>query len=248
LIDDEWVGGLFWDGRADGSLLGDPLAEQAQGPPLNMVEMAMPSKESIINVVATSFYATLFLNVFGPNALSDIDIAYDNFAFAIAAYERSTEITSFSSKFDKAQEQFTMAEQNGRILFENNCASCHSIVADFNSPAPLFTNYQYANIGSPSNPLVPLPSPDTGLGATVSDTNQDGKFKVPTLRNIAASPPYTHNGYFASLKEMVAFINDNSAYTPELNRNIDTRVGDLGLTNAEIDDLVSFLLTLTDKY
>jgi hypothetical protein len=47
---------------------------------------------------------------------------------------------------------------------------------------------------------------------------------------------------------MVAFINDNSAYTPELNRNIDTRVGDLGLTNAEIDDLVSFLLTLTDKY
>lgn len=244
----EWRGGLFWDGRADGSVLGDPLAEQAQGPPLNPVEMAMPDKESIINVIKNSVYADLFISVFGAGSLDDVDEAYDNFGRAVAAYERSFEVSAFSSKYDLAQDQFTDAEQQGQGLFENHCAVCHSTTTDFNAPSALFTNYGYANIGVPSNPLVPLPSPDPGLGAVVEDPDQDGKFKIPTLRNIAASPPYTHNGTFASLKDMVAFINNNQGYVPELDRNIDPRVGNLGLTDGDIDDLVAFLMTLTDGY
>lgn len=248
IVNGEWVGGLFWDGRADGSVLGDSLAEQAQGPPLNPVEMAMPDKQSVIDVIAASAYANLFLRVFGPDAFTDVHAAYDNFGRAIAAYERSGEVTRFSSKYDVAQNQFTEAELRGMLLFENNCSACHSTTAAFGSPAPLFTNYHYANIGVPANPLVPRTEPDPGLGATVADLNQDGKFKVPTLRNIAASPPYTHNGYFSNLGDMVAFKNDSSAFTPELDRNIDVRVGNLGLSSADVDDLVSFLQTLTDGY
>ncbi|MBU1169765.1 MAG: c-type cytochrome [Proteobacteria bacterium] len=248
LVGDQWVGGMFWDGRADGSVLDDPLAEQALGPPLNPLEMAMASKDAVIAVIQASTYANLFLTVFGPGAFDDVEVAYNNFGRAIAAYERSYEVTSFTSKYDKAKSRFTAAENRGMALFELNCADCHSSAAAFGAPAPLFTNYQYANIGAPANPLVPLPEPDPGLGATVSDSNQDGKFKVPTLRNIAASPPYAHNGYFASLRDMVAFINDSSAYIPELDRNIVGDVGNLGLSDSDVDDLVAFLQTLTDGY
>lgn len=247
-VNGKWTGGMFWDGRADGSVLGDPLAEQAQGPPLNPGEMAMPSKESVIKVIAESIYGDLFLKLFGQDAFEDVDAAYDNFGRAIAAYERCAEVTAFSSKYDLAQDLFTDAERRGQILFEKNCAACHSSTADFGSPKALFTNYQYANIGVPANPLVELPEPDLGLGVTVDDTHQDGKFKVPTLRNIAASPPYTHNGSFATLGDMVAFVNDSSGYEPEVDRNIDNRVGNMGLSYEEMNDLVAFLLTLTDDY
>jgi cytochrome c peroxidase len=248
LYDDEWVGGLFWDGRADGTVLGDPLAEQAEGPPLNPIEMAMPDKESVVAVIETSTYSSLFLSVFGPNAFDNVNAAYDNFARAVAAYERSREVTAFSSKFDVAKSQFTAAENRGMALFKTNCASCHSVQAGFGAPSALFTNYGYKNIGVPANPLVPLPGPDLGLGVTVDDSGQDGKFKVPTLRNIALSAPYTHNGSFATLTEMVSFINDRSGNTPELNRNLDQTVGHLNLSGNDVNDLVAFLMTLTDGY
>lgn len=248
LYDDEWIGGLFWDGRADGTMLGDPLAEQAQGPPLNPIEMAMPDKESIIAVIESSTYANLFLSVFGTNAFDNVDTAYDNFGRAVAAYERSKELTAFTSKFDVARSQFTAAENRGLSLFQANCSSCHSSQAKFGAPFALFTNYHYKNIGIPANPLVPLPAPDLGLGVTTSDPLQDGKFKVPTLRNIALSAPYSHNGSFSTLNEMVSFINDRSGYKPELNRNLDQTVGSLNLTDGNVNDLVAFLLTLTDGY
>lgn len=248
LYDDEWVGGLFWDGRADGTVLRDPLAEQAQGPPLNPVEMAMPDKEAVVSVIETSTYASLFLSVFGPNAFDNVDTAYDDFARAVAAYERSREVTAFTSKFDVARTQFTAAENRGFTLFKTHCASCHSTQAAFGAPGALFTNYRYKNIGVPANPLVPLPGPDLALGVTVSDPAQDGKFKIPTLRNIALSAPYSHNGSFATLDSMVFFISDRSGFTPELNRNLDMTVGNLGLSDGEVNDLVAFLQTLTDGF
>ena len=248
LCDDEWVGGLFWDGRATGAVLGDPLAEQAQGPPLNPIEMAMPDKASVIAVIENSTYVNLFLSVFGKNAFDNVDAAYDNFGRAIAAYERSKEVTAFSSKFDVARSQFTAAENRGASIFHTHCAPCHSDQAMVGAPAALFTNYHYKNIGVPANPLVFQPGPDLGLGATLSDPNQDGKVKVPTLRNIALSAPYSHNGSFATLEEMVFFINDRTGFAPEVDANIDPRVGNFNLSQGEIDDLIAFLLTLTDNY
>jgi cytochrome c peroxidase len=98
----KWVGGMFWDGRATGDILGDPLAEQAQGPFLNPLEQAMPNARLLVARVANAGYADLFEAVWGPGSLSlrDVEGAYERIARSIAAYERSDEATPFSSKFD----------------------------------------------------------------------------------------------------------------------------------------------------
>ena len=247
-INGEWVGGMFWDGRATGWTLGDPLAEQAQGPPTNPVEMKMPSEQAVIDVIKVSDYVNLWIRVFGKGSLDDVDAAYDKFGEAIAAYERSTDITKFTSKFDTAATDFTAAEQAGQLLFEANCAKCHSMdETAFKAPAPLFTNYEYANIGVPANPGIPSASADVGLGAVVGKS-QNGKFKIPTLRNIALSAPYSHNGYFPTLMEMLQFINSREGFTPEVSDNLSFDVGSLGLSDQELEDIQAFLLTLTDDY
>lgn len=102
-----FIGGMFWDGRASGTplsemgSLGDPLAEQAKGPFLNPVEMALGSKAQVVETVMASDYAPLFTRVFGRNAFADIETAYDNIATAIAAFERSDRLEASSSKFDQ---------------------------------------------------------------------------------------------------------------------------------------------------
>ncbi len=257
-----YVGGMFWDGRATGMILGDPLAEQAQGPPLNPVEMNMPSKEAVVQVVRDSSYAALFRQVFGTDSLDDTDAAYDNIGRAIAAYERSVEVQKFSSPFD--QGNLTAKQQSGLALFEQNCAKCHT--AEPASPATpaLFTAYTYENLGLPANPLLEGNPVDLGLGGFLeSDFNlpapligdaqyaaQYGKFKVPTLRNVAVTPPYGHNGVFPTLRDAVDFHNtrDNGLWpAPEVSQNMNTTdVGNMGLTEAQVDDILAFLATLTD--
>ena len=244
----EYVGGMFWDGRATGWTLGDPLAEQAQGPPLNPVEMNMPSKEAVVQAVRDSNYTHLFYEVFGEGALDDVDLAYDNIARAIAAYERSKEVQKFSSRFD--QGNLSEKEQSGMDLFAAKCTQCHSMT-DTTGMGPLFTNYTYANIGVPANPLLADNPEDLGLGGFLSDITQNGKFKVPTLRNVGLSAPYSHNGYFATLKDIVNFKNTRDVGNwdaPEVAVNLNKiDLGNLGLTDQEVDDVVAFLMTLTDS-
>ncbi len=95
-----WIGGQFWDGRATGWVLGDPLADQALGPFLNPVEMANPSKAHVIFDVAVSDYADLFEDVWGEGALELVESAYDQVALSIAAFERTALFGQFSSKYD----------------------------------------------------------------------------------------------------------------------------------------------------
>jgi cytochrome c peroxidase len=97
--DGTWIGGMFWDGRATGLRLGDPLAEQAQGPFLNPVEHNVASVTTIMQIIKDSDYASLFEAVFGTGSLDAAD-AYDNVGRAIAAYERSAEVSQFTSKYD----------------------------------------------------------------------------------------------------------------------------------------------------
>ena len=109
------------------------------------------------------------------------------------------------------------------IVFEaedkGKCAACHpSRPAEDGSP-PLFTDFTYDNLGTPRNPespfylLPPALNPDgfdlvdLGLGTTVGDPGENGKFRVPTLRNAAVTPPYMHNGAFKTLYSVVAFYN-----------------------------------------
>lgn len=96
-----WVGGQFWDGRARGDVLGDPLADQALGPFLNPVEMANKSKDWVVRDVANSSYSGLFEQVWGENSLSNTETAYDQIALSIAAFERTEQFAPFTSTYDK---------------------------------------------------------------------------------------------------------------------------------------------------
>lgn len=249
----EWVGGMFWDGRATGHTLRDPLAEQAQGPPLNPVEMDMPDVQTIIDrLSADKDIAPLFTTVYGADAFADDFVAYDNMARAIAAYERSAEVTRFTSRFDAGT--LNAQELRGQKWFMKNCTTCHAM-ARRGGDHPLFTNYKYVNAGVPVNEALLNPDlhsayqyPDLGLGPVVGDPAQNGKFKVPTLRNIAKTAPYSHNGYFVTLKAMVSFMNDRDGLqvAPEYAETVSDQVGNLGLTDAQVNDIVAFLNTLTD--
>ncbi|MDO9040755.1 MAG: cytochrome c peroxidase [Desulfocapsaceae bacterium] len=265
-VDGEYFGGMFWDGRKTGAVLGDPLAEQAQGPPLNPVEMNLASAGDAVIRVSESNYANLFIKYFGADffaVLGDddtddgyldtkVDKAYANIARMVATYERSPEITAFSSKFDTGI--LTAQETRGQGLFKTNCSSCHTDTVVGSEPAPLFTNYGYVNVGVPVNTrLLDVPGTvydgyDLGLGPVVGDTAQNGKFKVPTLRNITMTAPYSHNGYFTTLKEMISFMNDRGGLVPEVDQNVTSATGDMGLSGQDIDDIYAFLNTLTDRF
>ena len=99
----EWVGGMFWDGRATGWSLGDPLAEQAQGPFLNPLEQAIPNIQVLCVRLKQADYADLFKEVWGAGSLDcakDSESVYERIARSVAEYERSAEVNPFNSKFD----------------------------------------------------------------------------------------------------------------------------------------------------
>ena len=266
-----WVGGMFWDGRATGATLGDPLAEQAQGPFLNPLEQNNASAQVVIDKVMASRYATLFARV-----CTDETTYYECIGRAIAAYERSEEVSSFTSKYDyylKGQAKLTGQEKRGLDLFNGkaNCANCHV--------APLFTDYTYDNLGVPKNPKNPFYNEpewnpagadwvDEGLGGYLKGAGYApdvyeaamGKQKVPTLRNVDLRPKanfvkaYSHNGYFKSLEEIVHFYNTRDVPgagwpAPEVAKNVNhTELGNLGLNKGEEQAIVAFLKTLSDGY
>ncbi len=224
-----FIGGMFWDGRATGERLGSPLAEQAQGPFLNLMEQALASAEEVVEIVQNSVYAELFEDVWGVGIWTST-AAYDAIGYSIAAYETSAESEAFTSKFDAWKAgtvSLTKQEQKGWATFngKGKCGKCHIARAVGGTPA-LFTDYTYDNLGIPKNPDNPatIANPDwadPGLGgfllrrpdyAAFSDVNL-GKHKVPTLRNVDLRPDstfvkaYGHNGYFKSLEEIVHFYN-----------------------------------------
>ncbi|MCE8426523.1 MAG: cytochrome C [Candidatus Methanoperedens sp.] len=225
-----WTGGMFWDGRATGWTLRDPLAEQALGPFLNPLEQNLPDPSEVVSRVSVSSYGGLFNKVCGSAT-----VKYDCIGRAIAAYERSADVTSFTSKFDLGK--LTKQEKDGLALFKGKgkCDRCHLS----KGKKPVFTDYTYDNLGIPRNPEnpfynEPLFNPlgvawvDEGLGGflykdptyfNVART-EIGKEKVPTLRNVAkgsceteldnpncVTKAYGHNGYFKSLKSIVHFYN-----------------------------------------
>ena len=307
-----YIGGQFWDGRATGAVLGDPLADQALGPFTNPVEMHNPDKATVIADVAASEYADLFVQVWGPGSLDNIEAAYDQVALSIAAFERTRLFGQFSSKYDAylaacissggdmndcAKGIGTVAEKVGTKLFtkkewygfqlfmgENDndgvlepgegamCVACH--VADWTSvndyelpvqvpawaPAgmvpPVFTDFTYDNLGIPKSDhkLLADAPVDLGLGPIVGYEDENGKFKVMTVRNIGMSAPYGHNGYFKQLKDIVHFYNTREVPSvgwpaPEYGDTVNQdELGNLGLSAKDEDALVKFMMTLSDGY
>jgi len=261
-----YVGGQFYDGRAK------TLEDQAKEPFLDRVEMANPDSAAVVRKVRAADYADEFLQVFGKDGLADIDKAFNNIAVAIAAFERTPAFRPFTSKYDyylAGEVTLTESEMRGLRLFEaedkGNCAACHPSQADDKGNPPLFTDYTYDNLGLPANEKNPFYAQsaefnpegrgyiDVGLAATTGRDEDRGKFKVTTLRNIALTAPYFHNGIVSSLTETVQFYNTRDTRQdwgrPEVSENVNTdELGDLGLTEAEVADIVAFMETLTDGY
>jgi cytochrome c peroxidase len=277
-----FMGGFFLDGRSA------TLVEQAKKPFLNPIEMANPDSFTVVNKVRESSYKELFKRVYGVGAFDDTRKAFNNIADAIAAFESSPVFKRFDSKYDyflAGKTRFTAQEKRGRKLFEDsnkgNCAACHPSRPAKDGTPPLFTDFTYDNLGVPRNPgnpfynLAPKFNPagrafvDKGLGTFVGEAAENGKLKVPSLRNIDKTGPYMHNGYFKTLRGVVVFYSTRDVLpvcknlfvteakalsslcwpAPEVNNNVNfDELGELALTNEEIDDIVAFLLTLTDGY
>ncbi|RDH83141.1 MAG: methylamine utilization protein MauG [endosymbiont of Galathealinum brachiosum] len=222
-----WVGGQFWNGRSA------TLEDQAKGPFLNPLEMAMPSRWAVISEIKNNKrYMNAFQKVYGfdlkdvpsnPLAASDdsapqaVFDAYDLVASAIANFERSRKFNAFDSKFDfvtAGATTFSDQEARGMALFAGKaqCSLCHvmdpATGPDGNVYPAVFTDFTYDNIGVPRNhSIAGNPGPDNGLAATTGDAGDAGKHKVMSLRNIAVTAPYAHNSYFATLEEIVHFYN-----------------------------------------
>ena len=161
-----FVGGDFWDGRATGWKLGNPAADQAEGPFLNPVEQNNPDPKSVVQKISASAYATEFKEVvrkiwgIDDVFLARTDLAYGIVAIAIAAYEHSPEVNQYSSKYDlflQNKVQLSAEETQGLALFEGKarCAGCHPNKPGPNGEPPLFTDFAYDNIGVPKNPDNP---------------------------------------------------------------------------------------------
>ena len=259
-----FIGGQFLDGRAV------DLKDQAKGPFLNPVEMNMPNEASVIERVRENpEYVTAFKRIYGEGIFNDTQKAYDALAETVAKFEKSSVFSPFDSKFDKAMKGaavFSEEEKRGFDLF-NGKAQCH-LCHPADEPKALLTDYSYDNIGVPVNHALRNANGigdafvDNGLydNPKVEDETLKGAFKVSTLRNIAVTGPYMHNGLFKDLKTVIHFYNTRDvigAINPEtgnpwekgeveVNKNR-AELGDLGLSDAEENDLLAFLKTLTDE-
>jgi cytochrome c peroxidase len=271
-----YVGGQFWDGRAK------TLEEQAGGPPLNPIEMGMPDDKAIAARIAENKdYVTAFAALYGQDVLADPKKAFAAATSAIASFERTSEFSPFDSKYDRylrGEVKFTEQEELGRTLFFSkqftNCNLCHDVKAhDGRIEGATFTSYKYFNIGVPANPEARKLNGskpdyvDLGLAANPhvnGDPKERGKFKVPSLRNVAVTGPYMHNGAFKDLRTVILFYNKYNSKRksrqinpetgqrwapPEVADNIDLEKLETGpgLDDERIDALVAFLKTLTDK-
>lgn len=163
--DEVFIGGNFWDGRATGELLGNPAADQALGPFLNPVEQNNPSKEAVLMQILASDYAYLWEIVWGEgmdlSTPENIAMNYDRIGLAIAAYEASSEVNSFSSKYDyflAGLVDLTDEEEWGMDLFngKGECSACHPSEPGPSGEPPLFTDFTFDNLGAPKNPDNPF--------------------------------------------------------------------------------------------
>lgn len=264
-------GGQFWDGRAR------DLREQAALPILNPDEMGMPDVASVVaRLRAHAEYPDLFAAVYGPGALTDPEQAFRHLTDALARYQQTPEFAPFDSKFDRylrGEAELTAQEKFGHTVYLTwNCRLCHQLNQFGVTERETFTSFEYHNIGLALHPGARLASgkggnyTDEGLAMNprVADDAARGKFKVPTLRNVAVTAPYMHNGLFQDLRTAVVFYNKYTSRrasaqinpetgedwgTPEIAENLalpELRSG-LMLDDARIDALVAFLRSLTDQ-
>ncbi len=256
----------FWDGRSPS------LEDQALHPPVNPVEMGLKNHQPILDIVRSDpEYVQQFKEVFGKSGDA---VTMTEVTQAIAAFERT--LISGNSPFDRwfyggEADALTPAQQRGYHLFinEGRCVSCHVI----EQTQALFTDNRFHNIGVGINAIqdeVPkLAREFLKAEATASEVDVKvltdkrtselgrfaltrrfddlGSFKTPTLRNVAVTAPYMHDGSLATLREVVEHYNNGGVTGPgnPVNDFLSGGIRPLNLTDEEIDALVAFMEALT---
>jgi cytochrome c peroxidase len=215
-----WAAVLMWDGRAD------TLEHQALGPIIAEVEMNMPEAELIERLEAIEGYAPLFAAAFGDAAVTP-----DRVARAIAAFERTvvSGIAPFDRWVDGEDDAISEAAKRGFDVFtgKGKCADCHDTWR--------FTDDGFYDLG--------LDTEDLGRAAEVPLASMQHAFKTPTLRNVELRGPYMHAGQIPTLREVVVHYEHGGIARASRS----DKVGGLGLTEQDVDDLVAFMRTLTSN-
>ncbi len=229
---------FFWDGRAH--LLRDQALKPIQDP----LEMNETLDNVVAKLSATETYRDQFTRAFGSEEITPekMALAMEQFMLSIVSYE---------SKYDRylaGIETLTESEERGRLLFETeynpffpdqsgaDCAHCHG--------GANFENDLYMNNGLDTEAEIT----DIGRENVTEDPNDRAKFKVPSLRNVAVTPPYMHDGRFQTLEEVVNHYNEGikESSTTDITL-LNTKDTGLFLTEQDKEDLINFLKTLTDN-
>lgn len=217
IVNRAWGSAFFWDGRAG------TLEEQALQPILNSKELGMTA-EGILSVVGSPAYARDFRAAFGSRATLTL------VARALASYVRT--VVSGDSPYDRRT--LNPAAQRGMKLFfgKAGCSACHA--------GPNFTDEQFHNTGVAWRTGSPA---DIGRAAVTGAAQDQGAFKTPTLRDVARTGPYMHDGSFATLAEVVDYYDRGG----QKNAGLDAALRPLHLTAEEKAEIVAFLESLTGR-
>lgn len=217
---------FFWDGGAT------TLESQVVGPITNPVEMHEEISNCVAELNTHPDYPAKFKKAFGTDSVT-IELVMK----AVAQFERT--ILSGNTRYDKwvkGQAMLTSQELRGKQMFEQankgDCTHCHTL-------GGTFTDFEYRNTGLDSIPV------DSGRARITQNPTDMGKMKTPSLRNIALTAPYMHDGRFTTLQEVMDHYNTGFHYPPNLDANL--RAATKGrMTQQDIDDIIAFLNTLTD--
>lgn len=217
---------FFWDGRAAS------LEEQALIPISNPIEMNLKITEAINRLNKSNTYSKYFNKLFKENANAK------NLGIAIAAFEKTLETsnTSFDRYMNGDSLNYSESAKRGRILFnvKGKCFDCHF--------GPDFTGDEFRNIGLYNGKELN----DEGRSAISKNEKDKGKFKTPSLRNVAVTGPYMHNGMFTSLSQVIDYYNTPTKIVSGSINTDSLIVPDLLLSKQDKIDLENFLNTLTD--
>ncbi|WP_187262393.1 cytochrome-c peroxidase [Pontibacter beigongshangensis] len=235
-----WFNRFNWDGSAFN------LEEQASGPIENHVEMNQHLADAVHELQATSLYPPLFKRAFGSTTITE-----ENVLKALAQFQRT--LVSANSRYDQhllGTKKLSAFAEEGMQLFMThpeptirlrggNCGDCHG--------GTLISLKTFHNNG------LDITFADKGLGAVTGNPRHDGMFKAPSLRNIALTAPYMHDGRFNTLEEVLDHYNDHMRYdSPGLDpliREASNEVNGktLMLTEEEKQKIIAFLHALTDS-
>lgn len=217
-----WLSEMHWDGGIN-NIEVQPLA-----PITAPNEMAEDINTVINKLKADSLYPTMFRKAFGDETINS-----QRMLFALTQFMGS--MVSADSKYDrykKGTASFNDAEKNGYQIFQNKCSTCHT--------EPLFTDLSYRNTGIPLDPFIK----DLGRMRITNNPQDSLKFKVPSLRNVAITFPYGHDGRFAAVRSMLDHYSNGVQSGPTVDPLVKNKIP---LSALEKFYLIQFLNTLTDS-